>query len=710
MSVIETFFFQFAADSGPLRKGLEDARKQNDDLGKKLEETDKSASKLGESFTALAKSAGAALAAVFAFHEVKKLTQETADHTYEVYQQARALGIATSALSTWQHAVMASGGTAEGATQSLSTLQEKFREMARFGGMMGPEAIVFEKLGLSAKDMHDSIRDPLIAMQKLSETFGKLDNQQALFLGKKLGLDMGTISLLSQGRRGLDEMLAKQKELGVITDKQALATAKFKLQQVELGLVLETVSREITGTLLPAWTWLLRGIETAITFLREHKTFAISFFGGIAAVITAAYLPAMLSAAAATLAATWPFLLIGAAIAAVVAWLAIAIEDTWAFIHGQNSLIGDVVKKWPIVGEIFRAVGEIFRMFWDLAKMVFAAFIRGVGEMAEAAVELKNRIFAVIEAIVKRFPVLGEAAHLLKVGMKAEIQGIIDSFEWLWRSIKKVFDLVMKAPAKVLNWVGHNLSKATGGKYDDVGSGGDTSAYLPTPAGGKETITQALTGSASLKGVPPEVQAAAEASERKYGIPAAVTLAQWKLESGSGAHMPAGSNNPFGIKARAGEDYVEAMTTEHLNGADVRVMQKFKKFASLEDAFDQHAKLLATAGAYKNARAHSNNPAEFADALTGTYATDPEYGSKLKTIMAGQQQLASAGSAPVNTINSQMIASGGSQTRGDTHVTTGPIAVHTQAQDPDAVSLAMANALGGHIKGALDQYDDGVAI
>jgi flagellum-specific peptidoglycan hydrolase FlgJ len=51
------------------------------------------------------------------------------------------------------------------------------------------------------------------------------------------------------------------------------------------------------------------------------------------------------------------------------------------------------------------------------------------------------------------------------------------------------------------------------------------------------------------------------------------------------------------------------------------------------EAFDLHGKLLATGTAYKAAMQVKNSPEAFADALTGKYATDPEYGYTLKWVM-----------------------------------------------------------------------------
>ena len=47
--------------------------------------------------------------------------------------------------------------------------------------------------------------------------------------------------------------------------------------------------------------------------------------------------------------------------------------------------------------------------------------------------------------------------------------------------------------------------------------------------------------------IPNAIIAAAQAAQHKWQVPASVSLAQWIIESGWGAHEPAGSNNPIGI-------------------------------------------------------------------------------------------------------------------------------------------------------------------
>ena len=61
--------------------------------------------------------------------------------------------------------------------------------------------------------------------------------------------------------------------------------------------------------------------------------------------------------------------------------------------------------------------------------------------------------------------------------------------------------------------------------------------------------------------------------------------------------------------------------------------QPFRKFDSLAEAFDQHGKLLATGAPYQKAMALKDDADAFADALTGVYATDPNYGTTLKYVI-----------------------------------------------------------------------------
>ena len=129
----------------------------------------------------------------------------------------------------------------------------------------------------------------------------------------------------------------------------------------------------------------------------------------------------------------------------------------------------------------------------------------------------------------------------------------------------------------------------------------------------------------------PAVIAAAKAGQRAYSVPPSVSLAQWAVESAYGTAMPTGSNNPFGIKALAGQPSVHAMTREVVGGVSERVSQPFRAFSSLAEAFEAHAKLLATVSLYAPAmRAwKAGNLASGVKLMAQHYATDPHYATTI---------------------------------------------------------------------------------
>jgi hypothetical protein len=131
-----------------------------------------------------------------------------------------------------------------------------------------------------------------------------------------------------------------------------------------------------------------------------------------------------------------------------------------------------------------------------------------------------------------------------------------------------------------------------------------------------------------------EVAPGAVASQHRYGVPAAVTIAQAIDESGWGhSSLASRDHNLFGIKGTgpAGSDALP--TQEYENGQWITHTAPFRVYNTIAESIDDHGKLLATSGYYQESMADRNNPDAFAAALTGTYATDPHYGSTLIKLM-----------------------------------------------------------------------------
>jgi flagellar protein FlgJ len=141
---------------------------------------------------------------------------------------------------------------------------------------------------------------------------------------------------------------------------------------------------------------------------------------------------------------------------------------------------------------------------------------------------------------------------------------------------------------------------------------------------------------------------AAKAAEQASGIPAAFMVAQAAHETGWGRKEirtadGGNSHNLFGIKAGAGWNgpTADITTTEWVGGEPQKLTQKFRAYASYDDAFRDYARLLSQSPRYAHVVAEVQGQAPtattaqaFAQGLQKAgYATDPGYADKLGRVI-----------------------------------------------------------------------------
>ncbi len=123
--------------------------------------------------------------------------------------------------------------------------------------------------------------------------------------------------------------------------------------------------------------------------------------------------------------------------------------------------------------------------------------------------------------------------------------------------------------------------------------------------------------------------------ERATKLPAELTVAQWALESGWGAHQP--GNNCFGIKAYAGCFGVQPLhTLEVIRGKLTPLIVEFATFPSLDACFEKHSSLLTQGKPYATAWEQylkTENLAALVADIARVYSTDPDYAGLLLRIM-----------------------------------------------------------------------------
>lgn len=163
----------------------------------------------------------------------------------------------------------------------------------------------------------------------------------------------------------------------------------------------------------------------------------------------------------------------------------------------------------------------------------------------------------------------------------------------------------------------------------------------------KSTAAPAAAPALSQKEFVSRMQAPARAAAKESGIPEHFIIGQAALESGWGRKEirnadGSTSHNLFGIKAGRGWNgpTVEAMTTEYVNGAPRKVVEKFRAYGSYADAFRDYAKLIGNNPRYAQALRSGGDADRFAGSIQAAgYATDPGYAGKLSRVIQQARQL-----------------------------------------------------------------------
>lgn len=361
MSVLETFYILFESDADGVKKGAEEAFKTTDNLEKKLKTTDHISNKLGSSFHGMALAATGALASLLSVGALVGSVFRYADIADKLDDTSTLLGRSAEELSNWGDAAAISGGSAEAFQGTLKGLSASLATLDATG--KSRVAPFFKEMGISLTDGRGKAKDTLDLLLEVADKFETMDKQSIVGFGRKLGLDEGTILLLMQGRRGVEDIIRRQKELGTITKEQTEIANKYNDQIEEMGHVFRTIGLSIAEVVLPPLTKFLKAIADGFIYLRTHESLLKALGTGfkvLAGIILAYVLPSLAAMAASVLAATWPFILAGAAILTFIAIL----EDLYAFMDGKPSLLGDLLKDAPRLEIAVRALIAALQDLW----------------------------------------------------------------------------------------------------------------------------------------------------------------------------------------------------------------------------------------------------------------------------------------------------------------------------------------------------------
>ena len=234
--------------------------------------------------------------------------------------------------------------------------------------------------------------------------------------------DLGKLDELSRKTSlSMEERASKQKLLAKYSKEDLERYRESNKALDSLGDTLSRAFAPVMAAIVPALTWLARGLENVIKFVQRHKSFIIPMIAGIAAILTVALLPALKAAAI----AAWAFLAPFLPFIAIAALLALLINSLWVYINGGKSALSDFFAIFGTGEEISAALAET----WEDLKAVGTALWKGL----KAAAQLFFSYFGgAIQPLVNIFK---NALKTIKALFQGNFSEAWEHFKNMWASV-----------------------------------------------------------------------------------------------------------------------------------------------------------------------------------------------------------------------------------------------------------------------------------
>lgn len=410
MTVLDTLTLALGVDPKGIDTGLAEAKQKIDAGAKSMAQ-------------GLMTPLKAALGAVAAGLSLGAITNQYMSQADAIGKLADAIGADIEELQAWGEAATRAGGSAEAFNSSITTLNKMLQMTAATG--KGPAVMALEQFGIKAKDASGKARDTFEILRDLAGKMEGMDKQKAIGFGQKLGLDRGTIMLLQSGRAAVDDLIKRQKELGVYTKEDAEIAAKANDAIADLGQALKAGAAIIMRFIVPAITWVADKMTTVVQFFKRHQPLVVAGLGAIAAIISARMIPALIKMAAANAKAFAPFMVLAAIISAV----ALVVDDFWTYLHGGESALeglwkqlGDGPELLAKLTKAWETTKQVASQFFEALKPYLANIIKLIG--AFVAAWAFGKVLAGLSSMVSSIMNVGKALKAIGMIVRANPLGI----------------------------------------------------------------------------------------------------------------------------------------------------------------------------------------------------------------------------------------------------------------------------------------------
>ncbi|MCG7324279.1 phage tail tape measure protein [Achromobacter sp. ACRQX] len=432
MALLDALTYIIDADNSKLNKEIDKSEKKTDEFGKSMLTAEGRAGLMEEKIKGVFTRIGAAILATVAASKALETFNNHVQTVEQIRNTSDALGVAIEDVDAFGKAIERMGGDAQGARDSLTDMAESIGEALQ--DVESGRAKTFKALGISLKDVNGQAKNAVQGMIELAGAVEGMGREQAVFRIKELGItDNRSVELLLKGRQEVERMLRVQKEQGVVTKESAERVRVYSEALAKLKQSAGVATSGIVDWILPAITRFIQMLDSVVTWMNRHDTFVKGFFIGLTTILTTMFLPAVISATAAVWALIAPFLAVAAPIAAVVALFALLYDDVMNFLDGNDSLIGQISEKYPIVGETVKAMAEA-------VQTAFQWVVEAIATSWE---------------VIKGFPdkVVG-AFSSMGASIRDIFDGIVKVVRSAWEYVGSVFESVSSVIKRIGKWLG----------------------------------------------------------------------------------------------------------------------------------------------------------------------------------------------------------------------------------------------------------------
>lgn len=497
MSILDTFYLLFDADASKLDKGLSASEKKAKGLVQTIGTVDAAAGKLGGSLMeSLAGFAGAAIAAV-SLAAMSRAMFDAAGQADKLNESAERLGLNIETLSAWGDAIKKNGGSVEGFIGSIEGLNTQLQQMEVTGKSRA--APFLKELGIDLDNAANKGKNAMDFLPQIADAFAGMDKQKSVALGKRLGFDQATIMTLQSGRREVEAMIEKEKELGVITKKQGEIADAFGDQMDDTKHAFRSVWLGVSEYVLPPLTWMMEKFQHVAQFMRKHSDFIVGLMIALGAAVTFYALPPLIAMASAVVVAFAPFIMAGALVAALATGFALLYDDIMAFIDGGESMIGHVIawaQSFPLLNAAVGFVGEALKFLVRTVSTFIeqSPLIQGVFSGMAAAADLVGAPLKIIWELLKGIgAIVGKVFGAISSGIEGAKgllgAGVNVTTEAL---IKGKAQLGQASASPLASQTSNSINSSRGGKNTSVNIG---TVEVKTQATDAAGISKAIGGS-----------------------------------------------------------------------------------------------------------------------------------------------------------------------------------------------------------------------